>query len=134
MAAGRTRFHTLLICRDVIKESGNTTLRDLHDMIVVRRLPDRFDDLWVYARFEHDGSGSEVDVRIAVRFPSGRTSTLHEARVRLEADRPILSSGHLEGLVFEELGRHVFTLEIDGEVVTGQSFEVALTPQVIGRS
>ncbi len=134
MAFGRIRFPTLLICRDVIKESGNTTLRDLHDMIVVRRLPARFDDLWVYTRFEHDGSASEVDVRIAARFPSGGTITLHEARVRLEADRPILASGHLEGLVFEEVGRYVFTLEVDGEVVTGQSFEVALAPRVVAMS
>lgn len=131
MADRRTRFHTLLICRDVIKESGNTTLRDLHDMIVVRRLPGRFDDLWVYARFEHDGEG-EVDVRVAVRPPSGRTQTLHEARVRLEPDRPILSSGHLDGLVFEEVGRYLFTLEVDGDVVTGQSFEVALAPPIAG--
>ncbi len=134
MADGRTRFHTLLICREVVKESGNTSLRDLHDMIVVRRLPDQFEDLWVYTRFEHDGSAPEVGIRIAVRFPSGRSHTLHEARVRLEADRPILSSGHLEGLVFEEIGRYLFTLEVDGDVVAGQSFEVALAPRVVGES
>jgi hypothetical protein len=134
MADRRTRFHTLLICRDVSKESGNTSLRDLHDMVVVRSLPGRFEDLWVYTRFEHDGSGAEVGVRIAARLPSGSTCTLHEARARLEPDRPIIASGHLGELVFEEPGRYLFTLEVDGEVVTGQSFEVALAPPVVGMS
>jgi hypothetical protein len=121
------RLLALLLCHSVTQdEDGRPVLRGLYDRVVLRTVPG-VDDCVVYTKYALPAGDHELVLAI-VDLESGRETGRARHAVTITAERPVHETTWSVNVRFDRLGRYLYRLLADGELIGFTTVDVVSYP------
>src|SRR5215211_5357054 len=110
------RLLALLLCHRVTQDDdGRPVLQGLYDRVVLRSVPG-MDDCVIYTKYALSPGDHDMELAI-VDLESGRETGRARHQVTITAERPVHETTWSVNVRFDRLGRYLYRLLPDGELI-----------------
>jgi hypothetical protein len=110
------RLLALLLCHAVTQDDdGRPVLQGLYDRVVLRSIPGT-DDCVIYTKVALSPGDHDLELAI-VDLESGRETGRARHQVTITAERPVHETTWSVNVRFDRLGRYLYRLLADGELI-----------------